>query len=137
MNELENAVDLVEQGWCAGSLLKDGNVCAAGAIYAAHKGYSHDQLSKMNWAEQANFEFAASVYAEDSEVARALADEIIVQGQCKHVSEDSDSYSVIWGFNDKLRFEFPELDTPEFKAAQETHKYEVIEMMKRAAKRLN
>lgn len=136
MNELEKAVDLVEQGWCAGSLLEDGNVCAAGAIYAAHMDYTHDRLGKMRWAEQAHFESNAAVYVETSEAGKALADEIMEQGALKHVQPD-DAYTIVWGFNDKVRFEIGNYESDEFKVAQEAHKYEVIEMMKRAAKRLD
>lgn len=131
MNELEQAVELVENGWCTGNLYEDGNVCAAGAIYAAHLGYSPRKLAELNATEQWLFETQASQYVSNSAAGRALAEEIKEAGENTNISEHAAPYSIIWGFNDRVRFECGNRD------AMEAHRYNVIEMMKKAAKRLN
>lgn len=137
MNELEKAVDLLENGWCAGSLLAhDGKVCAAGAIYAASQDMTVNALREMGKADVCWFESDAVHYVNESEAGKALALEIIEQG--KSVGRYDEPYSVVWNFNDN--FDKKDLDPDDaaaFAARMEAHKYEVIEMMKRAAKRLD
>lgn len=129
MNELEKAIDLVEQNWCAGSLIEDGKVCAAGAIYAAHKGYSAGHLKRLTFDETIDFENKAARYTNDSEAGKALAAEIIEQGLHKAGGDNTEPYFVIWGFND---FD-DDSASGEDKRQDPT---EVIEVMKHAAKRL-
>jgi uncharacterized protein YfiM (DUF2279 family) len=129
MNELEQAVDLVENGWCTGNLYWDGKVCAAGAVYAAHKGYSPTRLAELTYDEQISFENEAAQYVNESESGSALAQEIVEQGK-NRTARTEGAYSIIWTYNDAAP------DIAYNPAGFEAHKYDVIETMKKASKRL-
>lgn len=140
MNELEKAVELAENGWCMGNLLdEDGKVCAAGAIYAAHKGYEVGMLANLDIGAQIEFEREAAHYVNDSEAGKALKDEIMEQGKGGRNHSDAMPYSVVWQFNDHWAEGTANLDFNDdalVESLVEAHKYDVLEMMKRAAKRL-
>lgn len=89
MNPLEQAVEKIENGWCQGRLVKDGKVCAIGAIAWVELDVDLNLLDRSElppWntperavAVQERRDLTRKVYDQASELksVRVLADEIL------------------------------------------------------------
>lgn len=117
MNPLEQAAELLEQGWCSGGLYNDGKYCALGALaqveldldlrlaeYGEWEADKHkEQNSELYWKAVA---YVADVYEqiEKTRSARVLAEQIYEDmgsdpADLKDIDDDEIA-GIIWSYND-------------------------------------
>lgn len=88
---LNEAADLLENGWCTGQFAtRDGKVCAGGALYAAGNNLTQEQV----YLTSSNFVFD---YLDESDAVVALAREI---RQDPTLNKGFMLFEVVAGFND-------------------------------------
>lgn len=141
MNPLEQAIDKIESGWCTGSLVSDGKVCAVGAIASVELDVDMRLIDRASY-EVMDREERHKVYELEDRIynqidglksVRVLADEIKASGFCDDYIAAIDDEDLKQSIKNTWRTEPSDLIITFNDSIKDKHK--VMEMFKFAAKR--
>lgn len=123
-DELFDAANLIDRGWCTARLANDGKFCPLGAIAVESLGADRSRMDIKSEFYDESYNNLVYEALEYHPVVKALVDEIVERGIR---SRDKHHYltSVIFHWND------------DYNSGNDEDKAKVVEIMRAAAQRLN